>query len=250
MGELAKSDVHDVSDQSADENAAILSMIERAARDPNVDVDKMERLFNMRERMAEQSARSSYAAAMAAVQAALPVVVRRAENKQTSSKYAKLEHIASAIKPIYTQHGFSLSFGTEDCRNDSERRIVCTCRHRAGHSEKHTVDVPFDNAGIAGKVNKTNTHAYKSTLTYGRSMLTCMIFDVQTSADDDGNAAGAGRVISNEQCALLVAEFEAVSANIARFCEHYRIDKYADLPAAKFDEAMAMLKAKKGKSNG
>ena len=39
------------------ESAALISMLERAARDPNVDMDKMERLWAMKERADADRAR-------------------------------------------------------------------------------------------------------------------------------------------------------------------------------------------------
>lgn len=229
------------------EDHALLSMIERAARDPNVDVDKMERLFAMRERMAAQSAQAAYAKSMAVAQSEMPTVARLADNKQTGSKYAKLEHIAAAIKPIYTRHGFSLSFGTADCPNENERRITCVCRHAEGTSETHIVDVPFDKTGIAGKANKTDTHAYKSTLTYGRAMLTCMVFDVQTGeGDDDGNASGAG-VITEDQCDRLCKLVADAGADMDKVLAFAGVESPSEIPQRKFSAIVAKLERQRGK---
>ena len=52
------------------ETSALISMIERAARDPSVDIDKMERLLQMHERVEAKQRESAFNTAMAAVQAA------------------------------------------------------------------------------------------------------------------------------------------------------------------------------------
>lgn len=245
MGEVVKKDDSAPPAAVTTDTAAILSVLERAARDPNVDIDKMERLFSMQERMLARQAETDFAQAMADAQAEMEPVARKAKNQQTGSHYAKLEHIAAAIKPIYTRHGFSLSFGTADCPNEGERRITAVCR-RGAFASHHHADIPFDNVGIQGKVNKTSTHAYKSTLTYGRNILTCLIFDVQTTDDDDGNAAGTARVTS-DQIAQLVNAFDEHQTDVAGFCRYFRIDKYEDLPAKEFDRAMQAIKrSKKG----
>ena len=50
------------------ENAAIMSMIERAARDPAVDIEKMERLFKMQQDASARRARTEYLAAFSELQ--------------------------------------------------------------------------------------------------------------------------------------------------------------------------------------
>src|SRR5271154_5741796 len=92
----------------------MMAMIERAARDPQTDIDKLERLFALRERMVAEEKKTAYQAAMVRAQAKMKPVYRDAENKHTHSTYARLESISDAIKPIYTEEGFSLSFDTAD----------------------------------------------------------------------------------------------------------------------------------------
>ena len=56
----------------ASESAAIIQVIERAASNPNVDIDKMERLLLMQERILEREAKAAYAADLALMQPNLP----------------------------------------------------------------------------------------------------------------------------------------------------------------------------------
>jgi hypothetical protein len=166
----------------------MLAMIERAARDPNVDIDKLERLFALHERSQDEARKSAYNSAMAIVQAKIKPVYRDAVNKQTGSPYATLEAISDAITPIYTAEGFSLSYDTADCPTAGYIRIVCDVMHSAGHTEKDKhFDLPLDDAGLKGNTNKTPIQASGSTISYGRRYLKCMIFDVTlTNEDNDG----------------------------------------------------------------
>ena len=52
-------------------------VIERAALNPEVDIDKMERLLQMQERVLDRQALMAYSASMAAMQTELPKVVGR-----------------------------------------------------------------------------------------------------------------------------------------------------------------------------
>ena len=178
---------------SISESTAIIQVIERAARNPNVDIDKMERLLQMQERIMEREAIRSFNEAMRAAQAAMPQVVADADNDQTRSRYARYETVSAAVQPIITEHGFSLSFGEEDSPKPNHLRIVCDVAHVGGYTKRYHGDVPFDMAGIKGNVNKTPTHAYGSTKSYGRRYLKLDIFDIAIKGiDDDGIAAGGG----------------------------------------------------------
>jgi hypothetical protein len=171
------------------DSAALMSAVARAAADPAVDVEKMERLFAMHERMATRQAEQDYADAMTQAQRAMPTIGKDRHNTQTNSWYSTLDKINQQIAPIYTEHGFSLSFDTQDSTLTDHVRVVCRVLHKGGCTKEYHYDTPLDSAGIAGKVNKTPTHARGSAITYGRRYLTLMIFNLATGEDDDGNAA-------------------------------------------------------------
>lgn len=154
------------------------------------DPERLEKLLGVQERWQAQQSKRAYFDAMRAVQAEAPAVARTAENKQTGSMYAKLEAISKAMAPVYTRHGFSLSYGTADSPLDGYVRITCAVMHSAGHVEHHHADLPLDDEGIKGNKNKTATHAHGSTISYGRRYLACMVFNViLVGEDDDGVAA-------------------------------------------------------------
>ncbi len=171
------------------DTAALVSAIANAARDPNVDVEKMERLWAMHEKMQDRQAEQAFYESMKAAQSEMPTIGKDRHNTQTNSDYATLDAINQRITPIYTRHGFSLTFDTTDSPLADHVRVVCRVLHRDGHSKTYSYDTPMDATGIGGKVNKTPTHARGSAITYGRRYLTLMIFNLSTGYDDDGNAS-------------------------------------------------------------
>jgi uncharacterized protein YjbJ (UPF0337 family) len=172
----------------ASESTMMIQMIQRAAADPTVDVSKMERLMQMHERFVDRQSSAAFNSAMVRAQAEIGPVFRDKFNAQTNSAYAALESIDGKIAPVYTSHGFSLSFGTGDSPLAGHIRIVCDCMHDAGHTKQYHVDLPIDSMGIKGSVNKTGVHAAGSTYSYARRYLTMMIFNVvMTNEDNDGN---------------------------------------------------------------
>src|ERR1043165_5106484 len=72
----------------ASDISPILGLIERASRDPNVDIDKMERLIAMHDRVQAAQSRREFDNAMASAQEAMKAIRANMENKQTHSEYA------------------------------------------------------------------------------------------------------------------------------------------------------------------
>jgi hypothetical protein len=177
---------------------SLLATIERAAKDPTVDIDKMERLLGMAERMEARNAEQQFNEAMRAVQESIPRILRDATNPSTNSKYARLESLLKVVVPIYTAAGFSISFGTADCPHADHYRITATVSHKAGHSRPYQCDIPSDTTGMKGTMNKTKTHGFGSTMSYGRRYLTLLIFNIALVNEDDDAAtrkqSSSGRV--------------------------------------------------------
>ncbi len=168
------------------------SAFERLAKDPAVDVDKLERLMQMHERMQARFSQEQFNAAMSAAQTEMRPVGADAYNPQTKSRYASYEAIDSVLRPIYTRHGFGLSFNTGECPLPEHVRVLCTVSHRGGHSEPYHIDMPADGKGAKGGDVMTRTHATGAGVAYGMRYLVKMIFNVAVGdSDDDGNSAGA-----------------------------------------------------------
>ncbi|CAB4202915.1 hypothetical protein UFOVP1623_13 [uncultured Caudovirales phage] len=74
MNALAKQPDAPAAPVALTDSNAMMAIIERAARDPNIDIDKMERLMAMKERMDASRAKSAFDSALAEMQPKLPVV--------------------------------------------------------------------------------------------------------------------------------------------------------------------------------
>jgi hypothetical protein len=235
--------------QPVSETAALLAMIDRVARDPDFDLEKMKSLIAMRNAELERQAKLSFNRAMKAAQQAMPQVVRDKMNDQTRSMYAKYETISEAMQPVIGEHGFSLSFGEADSPKANHIRITCDVMHDDGHVKPVYVDMPFDNAGIKGNVNKTPTHGLASTITYGRRVLKTMIFDVAVKGqDDDGNSGSTAPAddapISKAQLKELRDLLDKAGADVAEFCEFGGVASLADITVRSFPNAIAAATAK------
>lgn len=237
---------------------SLVDVITRAASDPNFDVEKLDRLLAMQERVAQRTAEMAFNAAMQAAQSEMPQVYRDAKNEQTRSRYARLESISAAIRPVITQHGFSLSYGTDTSPLKDHYRVTCVVAHAGGFSRTYFADIPTDANGMKGSQNKTATHAFGSTMSYGRRYLLLMVFDIAlTNDDDDGQSAGGynarrqpmtgGDAITDEQASQIRALATEVGADIGRFLNYFKAESIPDIPAARYAEAVRLLEAKRGR---
>lgn len=234
-----------VAEPTQSESAALINIIQRAASDPTVDIEKMERLFQMHERIEQRRAEAAYNAAMAAAQAEMPAVARNKKNDHTKAQYADLYAIADAALPAIHKNGFGLSFS--ECKPTESNCVGVACRvsHSAGHSERYEFNVPLDKAGSQGKTNKTDTQAYGSTRTYGRRYATVDIFNIPIKDNDANSEQTASDPINSEQETDLLNRLSSDEQNMPAFCAFFKIDKVGDLPANKYATALRMIEQQK-----
>jgi hypothetical protein len=222
----------------------LIHMIDRAARDPSVDMAKLKELMDMRRTILAEQAEDAFNTAMAKAQSEMLPVVKNANNSQTKSKYASFDALDHAIRPIYTKNGFGLSFNTGDGAPPDHVRVLAYVTHTGtgrSHTRTYHIDMPADGKGAKGGDVMTKTHATGSAFKYGRRYLLEAIFNIATK-DDDGNAAGGG-VISEAQLDNLrtkVTDYSAVPAKIAAFA---KVERLEDIPAKDFKRVVDALEA-------
>ena len=226
--------------------AAIISVIERAATNPNVDIDKMERLLEMQERIMQRDARAAFASALAEMSPNLPAIVERGgikdRNGNVQSTYALWEDINDAIKPVLAKHGFALSFRTG--RDEGQISVTGVLSHREGHSEETTITLPHDSSG-----SKNAVQAVGSSTSYGKRYTAGLLLNLTSRGeDDDGNAGGSGAVITDEQADTIRELIGSTGTKVGAFLDYICAPSVADIPAAKFQAAMKALLAKQKKA--
>lgn len=233
------------------ETAAVLSLIERAARDPNIDIDKMERLIVMQRTIKAEAAEKAFNTAMKIAQAEMRPVAADANNPQTKSRYASYAALDRALRPIYTKNGFALSFDEADSPKPEHIRVLCYVTHEDGHTRIYHKDMPADGKGAKGGDVMTKTHATGAAASYGARYLLKGIFNVAVGDDDrDGNTVERIALISQKQADDIRELIEAVGADTKRFLSVGGFERIEDIPAAQYDAAIRMLKAKGQKQGG
>lgn len=231
-----------VANVEAQESSSILQLIERAATNPEVDIDKMERLMAMKERMDKQQAETLFIKAMGEAQSEMRQVAVDAENPQTRSLYASYSALDKVLRPVYTKHGFSLSFDTGDCPTENWVRIVCIVSHSGGFSRSPHIDLPADGKGAKGGDVMTKTHATGSAMTYGMRYLLKLVFNVAIGEDDtDGNEPV--EYITEEQAVELHARAteNEVYDGFVKWLKSKKINALEEIQAAHYDNISKKL---------
>ncbi|MFE3839638.1 ERF family protein [Pseudogemmobacter sonorensis] len=167
---------------------AMVSVIERVMLDPSIDIEKMERILAMKERMDAQHARVSFASALAAARAEIPPIVKDATVDFTSAKgrthyrHETLAGIAKVIDPILPRYGLSYRFRTE--QGNGGVLVTCIIAHAAGHSEETALVAPPDASG-----SKNGYQAIGSAVTYLQRYTLKAALGLSAEADDDAQGA-------------------------------------------------------------
>jgi hypothetical protein len=171
-----------------------LTFAQRVALDPSIDVERLSRIIDMERDSDRYKAERAFAKAMAEMQPKLPAIEKIGDNSHLKSKYAKLEDIQSAIKPLLSEHGFSVRWTSETI--DSKIHVTCVVTHKDGHSERDTLPLPVmtDNKGV----NVLQQHGI--TMSYGKRYTLCNVLGIQLGGDDqDGIMALSGSVLTEQQ---------------------------------------------------
>src|SRR5678809_1477467 len=88
-----------------DRLSPLMSFIERAAREPEFDLNKFSELLRLQQEAEDKQAKRAFNAAMASVEAEIGPVLRDRVNPGVNRKYATLEAIDAAARPIYSAYG-------------------------------------------------------------------------------------------------------------------------------------------------
>ena len=223
-------------------DGGILAVIARAASDPSVDVDKLSRLLDMHERISAQQSEQAFNVAMNAAQKDMRPISADANNPQTRSKYASFAKLDSALRPIYTKHGFSLSFDEGDSPKPDHVRVLCYVAHTSGHTKTYRRDMPADGKGAKGGDVMTKTHAAGAAGSYGARYILKGIFNVSVGEEDtDGNDP---ECITEPQSVTLNDLIESTGTNREKFFEYFKITSLGEMAAKDYLRALSLLKQK------
>ena len=176
-----------------------MALIERVALDPRADVEKLEHMMAMYERLKAKEAELAYNAAKGRILkklAGIKIVKNRSvlyeidkgkpqKGTYEAFKYAPLEEIDKHLRPLLAEEDMDLSYSDEP-REGGEILIRGRLKHLpGGHYEDSFMPAPLDTTG-----GKSNVQAVGSTNSYLRRYVACNIFNIVVVGDDDDGTGG------------------------------------------------------------
>jgi hypothetical protein len=177
----------------------VLALIERMALDPCADVEKLERMMAMYERLKAKEAELAFNAAKGRILkklAGTKIVKNRSVSYEIESgkaqrgtyeafKYAPLEEIDKHLRPLLAEEDMDLSYSDEP---EEGGKILIRGRLKhlpGGHYEDSFMPAPPDTTG-----GKSSVQAVGSTNSFLRRYVACNIFNIVVVGDDDDGSGG------------------------------------------------------------
>lgn len=222
------------------------AIIQSLAANPDVPVDKLQKIMDMQERILDRDAEALYNAAMVRAQKKMPLVKEDRRNDSTGSMYSDYSTIVKTCAPIYTSEGFSVSFYEGETPKEGEIRVCADIMHEGGHTKTRYADIPLDDSGIKGATNKTRTHAKGSSFSYARSYLIKLIFNIPTGDDDNGNGAGSTYITedqANTLHALVMENNIGGDQFLAGLLKYLKVEKLDLILSKDFGKARAAIQS-------
>src|SRR5437868_14441477 len=181
----------------SDSPSRVFGLIERVALDPRADVEKLERVMRMYERLKAKEAELAYNSAKGRIlknlsrikivknRSAVYQIEKGKPSKGASFKYAPLEEIDKHLRPLLVEEEMDLSYSDEP-REDGGILIRGRLQHLpSGHFEDSFMPAPLDTTG-----GKSDVQAVGSTNSFLRRYIACNIFNIVVVGDDDDGAGG------------------------------------------------------------
>lgn len=222
------------------------AFLERAARDPSIDVAKLKELLAMKRDNDALEAKRLFFSSLARLQSKIGPIAKSGENTHTRSRYVLLDDLLVVIRPLLAEEGFALTFDSKPV-DPTHIEFTCDMTHSAGHSETRRLVLPIDGTGSqGGRSSMNDVQKVGSSTTYARRYLLDMHLNLaRRDEDDDGN--GGPKPVTQEQADAIKKALEAKGGNVARFLEWVMCSTFEEIPAARFDACMGGIRAMKAR---
>lgn len=175
----------------------MIAMIERVMMAPDLPIERVSSIMDLRERQMQKEAEQEFNRAFAAAMAEMPVVRRTGWNPHLKRKYATLDDLIVTSRPVLARHGLSLNWETGIDGNQIWVRAIV--RHASGHQINTEERGPRDsgkamNALQGGGSTQTYLKRYSGFAILGMA--------AGDEADDDGIHAEAEPITEAEVSAI------------------------------------------------
>lgn len=225
----------------------MISMIERVLMSPDLPMDRITSVIDLRERQMNKEAEQAFNAAFAGAMADMPDVPRTGDNGHLKRKYSTLDDLIRTTRPVLSKHGLSLNWQTGlDGEGVWVKAVV---RHALGHSIETTQSGPRDKSGSMNVLQGGG-----SAETYLKRYTGFAILGLSSGeeVEDDGQQI---QTVNEEQFKVLRYLIERTGTDERKFHTAYGAKNpdaatLHEFPASLFEKAKAQLERKLEQAGG
>ncbi|WP_425070685.1 ERF family protein [Sagittula sp. S175] len=205
----------------------MVSMIERVMMNPDLPMERITAMMDMRERQMNKEAEQAFNRDFAAAMAEMPPIPKSGTNKHTGNKYSELKDLVNTTRPVLSRHNLALNWTSSTKGNEVE--VTAIVRHGLGHQITTTLIGPKDSGKQMNAIQgggSTSTYLKRYT---GFDILGLASGD---EVEDDGASSGMAHPISVEQFDTLRELIDGAGITEEIVCTAERLSALHELPAA------------------
>lgn len=206
----------------AQQNNSALTVIENMVSSGNFDVNVARELIEMQKDIMKQQAIINFNHDFALMSKKIPVIAK--SKKAHTTMYAPLEDIVKVVQPILSEHGFSVSFSTQQNSLDSVT-ITCTLMHKDGHSTSTELQLPTK--AVNNSMNAMQ--AIGAAITYGKRYTISGLLNISTGDDDNNgftvNAKTSKPPIDDERLTKAIESINNKSTTLDKVTNSFELTK-------------------------
>lgn len=223
--------------------STLLAIIDRASKDLNCDINKMQSLLDMHYQILDRQDTAEFSQAMSAASGEIPQIGKNGHvslGGKGGYNFTRWEDMDSLVRPILSEHGLRLSFTTRSAENGM-KTVIGTVTHTNGKSQSAEIDLPLDTGQ-----GRNALQAFGSSISYGKRYCTEMLLNiVRTNEDTDGVSSAPARqlakTISPAQKNEIITFLERLQIGPEKILAYLSVKTVDDIPASQFKRVMDYL---------
>jgi hypothetical protein len=215
------------------------------AIDKDLDMDKLERLLDMKEREEAKTAKAAFIVALSRFQAECPTVKKTGTVKDKNGRqlytYPKFDAIMKTIQPHMDNNGLSMRFNCDIA--DNSVSVLCMVSHSAGHTDESTFSCPIE-ASMTGGANASQRTASANSFAKRYAAMNALNIAGSDYDDDDAQMLGEEPTyIKPEEAATLRDRLTAIDGDEKFFCQWLcLVDSCDSIPEQYLEKARKAIK--------
>lgn len=243
--------------------ATLYEAILAAAKDPDIDADKLEKIVDVGMRVEANEARKAFARDFRRLKRVLPEIDKdgkidhgerggettRTGKKALKARYSTYPNLKRVCDPLLHEHSFTYASVIEPSADGAKINVVGYLKHDDGHEMISRFPIGADPGP-----GRSVAQSWTSATSYAKRINFILMLDIVSKdprdQDNDGyrtqgdviDATPQIETISADQGMTLREAIESCGIPIGKFCKKYGIKTVGDLPADQFNNAIEACK--------